>query len=102
MSNINEREGEQDPTPIVKPRAAQAAERTVKDEVEADYLVDETGAHIGVPEDKVPARAHAGEETIGATGPNNWWRRGIILLAILIALLIILQLVTGGSLTPSA
>lgn len=98
---MNKHAHDMDRTPNAKPVAAQTAERTVKNQFAANHLVDETGAYITLPDQEAPAQAHGGEPSVGATGPTNWWRRGLLLIATLIALVIILQVVTGGGVTPT-
>jgi len=71
------------------------------DNIPTNSVVDETGARLDVPEDKTVTQAHFGEPTIGATGPTNWWRIGIVVMGILILALIILQLMSGGSVAPT-
>jgi hypothetical protein len=60
-----------------------------------DYLVDENASVIDVPDDSTIRPALESEETIGATGPTNWWRRGLIALGIVAAILLVLQLLNG-------
>ena len=73
-----------DPTPR-KPNAARV-----------DSLVDENGARLDVPDDSALRTRNAPGSTVGATGPTNWWRIGLVVMAALIALLLILQLVGGN------
>lgn len=61
-----------------------------------DSLVDENGARIDVPEDTSIKVAGEHDETIGGTGPTNWWLYGLVGLAIVIAVLLILQLFNGA------
>lgn len=69
--------------------------------IATEEVVDQYGAPVSVPEDKTAANATDAEQTVGATGPTNWWRIGIIVLVVLVAILVILQLTTGGSLSPT-
>jgi len=64
-----------------------------------DALIDENGSRVDVP-DGSPIRV-AGEHdaTVGATGPTNWWLYGIIGLAIIIAVLFLLQMFQGAPAT---
>lgn len=63
---------------------------------EVDVLIDENGARIDVP-DGTPLKV-AGEHdaSIGATGPANWWLYAIIGLAIVIAVLFVMQMLQGA------
>ncbi|KFC68106.1 hypothetical protein FF80_02047 [Devosia sp. LC5] len=61
-----------------------------------DNLIDENGARIEVPGDTPIKVAGEHDETVGATGPTNWWLYGVVGLAIVIAVLLILQLFNGA------
>ena len=63
-----------------------------------DYLVDENASPVDVEDRSVIQPAADEEPTIGATGPTNWWRIGLVALAIVAAILLALQLLGG---TPS-
>lgn len=60
-----------------------------------DYLVDENASIVDVPDESELHPASALEETIGATGPTNWWMIGLIGLGIVAAILLLLQLMSG-------
>lgn len=60
-----------------------------------DYLVDENASVVDVPDDSQVHPASAFEETVGATGPTNWWMIGLIALGIVAAILLLLQLLSG-------
>lgn len=62
-----------------------------------DGLVDETGARIDVPDDSALKVATDLEQAVGATGPTNWWRLGLLAVAILAAVLFIMQYFAGGA-----
>lgn len=64
-----------------------------------DYLVDENGSRLDVPDDSRIRPADEFEETIGATGPTNWWMAGLIALGIVAAILLGLQLLNGAPAT---
>lgn len=70
------------------------------EEIKTENLVDEYGSPIPVPADKEARLARDGEQTLGATGPTNWWRIGVILLFVLVVLLVVFQFATGGSVAP--
>jgi hypothetical protein len=60
-----------------------------------DFLVDENAARLDVPDGTTIRPADDREPGIGATGPTNWWRRGLIALGIVAAILLVLQLWGG-------
>jgi hypothetical protein len=61
-----------------------------------DFLIDENGSRLDVPDDSTVRVATDAEQTVGATGPTNWWRIGLVVLAALALVLLILQIVGGG------
>lgn len=61
-----------------------------------DFLVDENGSRLDVPDDSTVRTATDADQTAGATGPTNWWRIGLVVLAALALVLLILQIVGGG------
>ncbi|MGN6486663.1 MAG: hypothetical protein ACTHLT_02430 [Devosia sp.] len=62
-----------------------------------DTLVDEQGYKIDVPDDSSLQVATEVEQTVGATGPTNWWRMGLIAICIVAAILLALQLMGGNT-----
>jgi len=63
---------------------------------EVDFLVDEQGARVDVPDASTLKVAGEHEATVGATGPTNWWLYGLVGLAIVIAVLLVMQMLTGA------
>lgn len=63
---------------------------------EVDALIDENGARVPLPEDTPIKVAGEHDETIGATGPTNWWLYGLYGLAIIIAILLLMQVFKGA------
>ena len=61
-----------------------------------DYLVDENGSRIDVPDGSGIKVAGEHEPSVGATGPTNWWLYGLIALAIVIAIFFVLQMFNGA------
>ncbi|RUT34520.1 hypothetical protein EMQ25_00715 [Arsenicitalea aurantiaca] len=61
-----------------------------------DYVVDERGAKIDLPPDSTLAQTDRAEAAIGATGPTNWWRIGIIAIAVLAVALFVMQILGGN------
>jgi len=65
-------------------------------EARVDYVVDENASPIIVEEDSGLRAATATEQAMGATGPTNWWRMGLLGLAIVVVLLGVLQIMNGA------
>jgi hypothetical protein len=63
---------------------------------EVDVLIDENGSPIDVPDASPIKVAGEHEETVGASGPTNWWLYGTIGLAIVIAVLFLMQMFQGA------
>jgi hypothetical protein len=61
-----------------------------------DYLVDENASRVDVPDGSGLKVAGEHDATVGATGPTNWWLYGLIALAIIVALLLVLQIFSGA------
>jgi hypothetical protein len=61
-----------------------------------DGLIDENGARIGLPPDSPIKVAGEHEATVGATGPTNWWLYGLFGLAIVVAVLFLMQMFQGA------
>ncbi|UYN99408.1 MAG: hypothetical protein KIT02_16085 [Devosia sp.] len=61
-----------------------------------DSLVDENGSRIEVPVDSGIRPAGEHETSVGGTGPTNWWLYGVVALAIIVAILFVLQLFSGA------
>lgn len=61
-----------------------------------DYLVDEHGSRLDVPDGSGLKVAGEHDPTTGATGPTNWWLYGLGAMAIIIAILLLLQVFSGA------
>jgi hypothetical protein len=61
-----------------------------------DYVVDEKGSRLDLPDDSIVRSARDDEKTLGATGPTNWWRYGLVALGIVALILLLLQLFGGA------
>lgn len=61
-----------------------------------DFLVDENGSRIDVPDASSIKVAGEHEATVGNTGPTNWWLYGLVALAIIIAVLFVMQMFSGA------
>jgi hypothetical protein len=75
----------------MEPREAQSPQVA-----KVDYLVDENGSRIDVPDGSGIKVAGEHEASVGATGPTNWWLYGLGALAIIIAFLLIMQMFSGA------
>ncbi|MET3926740.1 hypothetical protein [Devosia sp. 2618] len=64
-----------------------------------DNLIDETGARIDVPDASPIKVAGEHEATVGASGPTNWWLYGLVGLAIIVAVLFLMQMFQGAPAT---
>ena len=64
---------------------------------QVDFVVDEAGNPIEVPDDTTLKAATEVEQTVGATGPTNWWRLGLAALAVLIAIVLVLRFAGGNT-----
>ena len=62
-----------------------------------DFLVDETGARIGLPEDTPVTSTSSPEQAIGGTGPSLGWRLGLLALVVVVGLLLVAQFFSGGA-----
>jgi hypothetical protein len=76
---------------MVEPR-----QDTAPQVAKVDNLIDENGSRIDVPDGSGIKVAGEHEATVGATGPTNWWLYGLIALAIIIALLFVMQMFSGA------
>ena len=54
-----------------------------------DYLVDENGSRIDVPDGSGIKVAGEHEASVGATGPTNWWLYGLVALVAVVALVVV-------------
>ena len=66
---------------------------------EVDVLVDENASRVDVPNASSIKVAGEHEATVGATGPTNWWLYGVIGLAIVVAVLFLMQMLQGAPAT---
>jgi hypothetical protein len=64
---------------------------------EVDFLVDENGQKLDLPDDTTLKVATEVEQTVGGTGPTAWWRYGLVALLIVAAILLALQLLGGNT-----
>lgn len=71
------------------------ADRAHKPGAAVDYVIAENARPIDVPDNSTIRAARDSEDTLGATGPTNWWRYGLIALGIVAAILLALQIFGG-------
>ena len=62
-----------------------------------DRLIDENGAPLEVVPESALVVDDKVERTVGGTGPSAWWRAGLIGIVIVAAILLGLQLLSGGA-----
>ncbi|KKB08596.1 hypothetical protein [Devosia chinhatensis] len=75
---------------------AEPTEPRVREDAKVDFLVDENGSRIDVPDNSGIRVAGEHEASVGATGPTNWWLYGLGALGIIIAILLVLQIFSGA------
>lgn len=63
---------------------------------EVDHLVDENSAMLDVPDGSGLKVAGEHDATVGSTGPTNWWLYGLGALAIIVAILLVMQIFSGA------
>ena len=63
---------------------------------DVDFLVDESGNAIQLEHDSKIVVADEQHETIGATGPNNWFLIGLCALFVLAGILLAVQVLSGN------
>lgn len=69
---------------------------------QVDQVIDENGIPIALPEDSSLQVTRDVEETIGSTGPTNWWKRGLIGVGIVVVILLGFQLLASNTRAPVA
>lgn len=69
---------------------------------QVDQVIDENGMPIALPEDSSLQVTRDVEETIGATGPTNWWQLGLIGIGIVVVILLGFQLLASNTRAPVA
>lgn len=75
---------------------ATAPKRPTPTVAAVDSMVDENSARLDVPDGSQLKVAGEHEATIGSTGPTNWWLYGSLGLAIVVAVLLLLQMFNGA------
>ncbi|RYE46544.1 MAG: hypothetical protein EOP24_15325 [Hyphomicrobiales bacterium] len=65
-----------------------------------DQLIDENGQPISLPENSTLQVTRDVEETVGGTGPTNWWKRGLIGVGIVVVILLAFQLLASNTRSP--
>jgi hypothetical protein len=67
-----------------------------------DTLVDELGSPIEVERDSSLEAAGSTEESIGAAGPTNWWRIGLVALLVIAAAILLGRVLSSGDAGPES
>jgi hypothetical protein len=62
-----------------------------------DRLIDENAAPLELGKDTALHQTGDTEAAVGGTGPAAWWRRGLIALGIVAAILLLFQVLMGGA-----
>jgi hypothetical protein len=60
-----------------------------------DYLVDENGNRVDVPDDSEVTVTNEVERAVASTSPTNWWQISLVALGIMALILLVLQLFGG-------
>ena len=60
-----------------------------------DYLVDENGQKLDVPDDSELTVTDDIERSVGSTSPTSWWQMGLIGLGVVAFILLMLQIFGG-------
>ena len=63
---------------------------------QVDALVDENGSRIELPIDSELKVAGEHDAVVASTSPTNWWLYGLVALAIVIAIVLMLQVFNGA------
>jgi len=61
-----------------------------------DYLIDENGQKLDVPDDSALTVTDDIERSVGSTSPTSWWQMGLIGLGIVAFILLMLQIFNGA------
>jgi hypothetical protein len=69
---------------------------------QVDQVMDENGQPIALPENSTLQVTREVEETIGGTGPTNWWKRGLIAVGIVVVILLAFQLLASNTRAPAS
>lgn len=67
-----------------------------KAEAEVDFLMDERGYEVDVPDNSQAQATENVRRSVGATAPSNWWRIGLVIMAALILVVLALQIFGGA------
>ena len=78
---------------------ATAPKQPVPNVASVDALIDENGSRIDVPDGSPIRVAGEHEDSVASAGPTNWWLYGIVGLAIVVAVLFLMQMFQGAPAT---
>jgi hypothetical protein len=76
--------------------ATVAKQQPGKPGARVDFLVDENGYEVDVPDDSELRVTDEVERSVGSTSPTNWWQAGLIALGIVAFILLMLQIFNGS------
>lgn len=67
-----------------------------KAEAEVDFLMDERGYEVDVPDNSQAQATENVRRSVGSTSPSNWWRIGLVVLGALALIILVMQLLGGA------
>lgn len=76
--------------------APKTPDRRQAADARVDFLVNERGDRMDVPDNSQAAATDKVQRSIGATAPSNWWRIGLAVMAALILVVLALQIFGGA------
>lgn len=76
--------------------------KTTPSVAKVDFLVDENASKIEVPAGSDLRPTGDVEAAMGATSPTSWWLYGLVAIAIVAAIVLAMQMFSGGSTQPAA
>lgn len=61
-----------------------------------DFLIDEKGSRIEVPEGSDLRPTGDIEAAMGGTSPSQWWLYGVVAIAVVAAIVLVMQIFSGA------
>ncbi|PXA96240.1 hypothetical protein DMC47_18215 [Nostoc sp. 3335mG] len=71
-------------------------ERVEPGAAKVDYLLDENASRIDVPAGSTIKPTSDTEAAVGGTSPTNWWLYGLVGLAVVVAIVLLMQVFSGA------